>query len=109
MNLEEYKKEVLIELPDSVLKQKLLYATIGLTAEAGEVAGKVQKMIRDNNSEMTQEIQQQLKKEMGDVMWFLGLLSDAIDVDLNEVVQENIIKIKNRVKNNTIGGSGDER
>ena len=61
-------------------KLGLYYTALGLTGEAGEVAEKVKKMIRDNKTR--EDCQIDIMNELGDVMWYLANLADAIHVDI---------------------------
>lgn len=86
--------------PESALE----YLTLGLTSEAGEVAGKVKKYIRDGDFNRDDAI-----AELGDVLWYVARLADELDVDLSVVVKANYEKLESRKERNTITGSGDNR
>jgi NTP pyrophosphatase (non-canonical NTP hydrolase) len=88
---------------------KVIYPTLGLCGEAGEVAEKVKKVLRDNNGEFTDEKKEEIKKELGDVIWYLAAISTDLGLDLNEVAQLNIDKLFSRKKRNKIHGDGDNR
>ena len=83
---------------------ELYYLALGLTSEAGEVAGKVKKLIRDDTYD-----QDALAQELGDIFWYLVRLCSAIGVTPEEVLQKNIDKLMTRKRKGTIQGSGDER
>jgi NTP pyrophosphatase (non-canonical NTP hydrolase) len=87
----------------------LSYVTLGLISEAGEIAGVFKKCIRDNNSEVTPEVLEKFKKELGDVMWYVARLSDELGIDLEEVLKLNESKLSSRQERNQLGGSGDDR
>lgn len=87
----------------------LEYLALGLTSEAGEVAGKIKKLLRDEDSWFTEESYQALLSELGDVLWYLAMLADELYTPLGEVAHGNINKLKDRQQRGTIGGSGDER
>jgi len=82
----------------------LEYLALGLCSEAGEVAGKVKKYIRDGgfNSEA-------LEAEIGDVFWYLCRLVDTLGADPCEILQSNIDKLEDRKHRDVIKGSGDNR
>lgn len=84
--------------------QGLAYLAMGLTSEAGEVAGKVKKFIRDGHLD-----EEDLAKELGDVLWYVAQLASHLDLYLSEVAQNNVDKLTDRKDRNTIGGSGDDR
>ena len=82
----------------------LEYLALGLTSEAGEVAGKVKKLIRDGSMDV-----EDLVAELGDVMWYVAQMASELDVYLSEVVEDNVLKLKDRQQRNKLGGSGDNR
>lgn len=89
------------------------YLALGIADEAGEVAGKVKKFIRDHNmqsiAELSVEQKEDLKKELGDVLWYIAQIATETGYSLEMVAQANIDKLYSRLDRNTIGGSGDER
>jgi len=89
--------------------KELEYLVNGLTSEAGEVAGKWKKIIRDYDCEVDSERALGMAKELGDVAWYLARLSEAIGWTLQDVIDLNIDKLENRKDCNTIQGEGDER
>lgn len=86
-----------------------VYPTLGLCGEAGEVAEKVKKVIRDNNREFDSEAVDAIKKELGDLMWYLARLASELNLSLGEIARENLIKLKSRQDRGAIQGSGDNR
>lgn len=82
----------------------LSYTTLGLNGEAGEVAEKVKKFIRDG--ELNRD---DLVKELGDVLWYLARLSDDLGVSLNQVAVVNRDKLIDRQNRDKLKGNGDER
>ena len=90
-------------------ERKIIYPTLGLTGEAGEVADKVKKVIRDNNDEFTAERKHQIAMELGDVMWYAASLAHDLGYTLDEVCQMNLDKLASRMKRDKIHGEGDER
>lgn len=85
-----------------------VYPALGLSSEAGEVANKVKKIIRDGN-EQTPEKRQQLLDELGDVLWYLANLAGDLGFTLEQVANRNIEKLADRTERGTIHGSGDDR
>ena len=79
---------------------------LGLCGEAGEVAEKVKKNIRDGASPTFKE---DMKKELGDVLWYISALARDLDIDLDTIAQMNLQKLKDRQERNQIQGSGDNR
>jgi NTP pyrophosphatase (non-canonical NTP hydrolase) len=86
----------------------LAYAALGLAGEAGEVADKVSKLWRDNRT-YDGAFENELAKELGDVLWFCAAVANEIGFDLNTVALINVGKLKDRQKRNKLTGSGDNR
>ena len=87
----------------------LVYGALGLTGEAGEVAEKIKKMIRDDDGELTEERRQLLKKELGDVLWYIATLAREMNFSLEEIAQHNVEKLQARLEQNKLNGDGDTR
>lgn len=86
-----------------------IYPTLGLCGEAGEVADKVKKVLRDQNGEFSPEVAQALMLELGDVLWYVAQLATELDLDLDDVATANLDKLASRAARNVISGSGDDR
>ena len=82
----------------------LEYLAMGLTSEAGEVAGKVKKWVRDGVLN-----QDDLIAELGDVLWYVAQFASALDVYLSDIAEDNVIKLKDRQERNVLSGNGDNR
>jgi NTP pyrophosphatase (non-canonical NTP hydrolase) len=105
MNLNEYQEKVKTFALPSALNEE--YLVSGLVGEAGEVAGKYAKKIRDG---VFDEVYiPEVAKELGDVLWFIAVLSDYYGIDLNHIAQANVDKLASRQARNKITGSGDNR
>ena len=87
----------------------LLYPTLGLCGEAGEVAEKVKKMVRDDGGELTAARRDALAGELGDVLWYVAQLATEADLDLGDVAQANLAKLRSRQERAVLQGSGDDR
>mgnify|MGYP000851725956 FL=1 len=83
---------------------ELYYLSLGLTSEAGEVAGKVKKLIRDGHLNIGD-----LAYELGDCFWYLSRLCDAIGYEPEDILLINHNKLRRRKAENTLQGSGDNR
>ena len=90
-------------------EQAIIYPTLGLTGEAGEVANKVKKIIRDGTNKNNENLVQEISAEIGDCLWYISVLADDIGVKLSDIANSNLEKLENRKKKGTIHGSGDER
>lgn len=86
-----------------------IYPAMGLAEEAGEVAGKFAKAVRDNNGILTTDRKEEIVKELGDVCWFVTELCNCIGVPLATVLQKNLDKLQSRKERGKIHGSGDNR
>lgn len=108
MDLNTYQMEA---LKTAIYPQDyaILYPTLGLAGESGEVAEKVKKLIRDDNFNISHEKKEELKKELGDVLWYIATLSADLGLTLQEVAETNIAKLKSRQERNVLSGSGDNR
>ena len=80
------------------------YLAMGLTSEAGEVAGKVKKWVRDGTLN-----HDDLIAELGDVLWYVAQFASAMDIYLSDIAEDNVNKLKDRQQRNVIGGNGDNR
>lgn len=118
----EYQKEAnflkisldkfLEEHPDTPKDVKLLLAVaydgLGL-GEAGEVQGKIKKIIRDAGGRITHEHVTEIKKELGDILWYVASMCDNLEISLEDVATGNIEKLRGRRDRGTLHGSGDNR
>ncbi len=89
--------------------KRIIYPALGMCGEAGEVADKVKKVIRDNAQNFTADKKLEIAKEIGDVLWYCAVLSHDIGFTLEEVAQMNIDKLQSRKERGMLGGSGDNR
>jgi NTP pyrophosphatase (non-canonical NTP hydrolase) len=88
-------------------KEKALeYITLGLCGEAGEIANKAKKLIRDGDNPAKRV---EITKELGDVCWYIAVLSRELGVNLGKVMEDNLEKLADRKSRGTLGGSGDNR
>ena len=90
-------------------EQAIIYPTLGLTGEAGEVANKVKKIIRDGSDSKDEKLVSEIKAEIGDCLWYIAVLADDFNIKLSDIASANIEKLALRQKKNTIHGSGDDR
>jgi NTP pyrophosphatase (non-canonical NTP hydrolase) len=113
MELQDYQKKsrLTAKYPDA--GDTFQYPILGLVSEAGEIAGKLKKHIRDDGinkpSELSSEQKKELAKELGDVMWYVAQLATELGADLNEIGEMNIEKLYSRMDRGKLGGSGDNR
>lgn len=87
----------------------IVYPTLGLANEAGEVAGKIKKIFRDRGGVVTAADRDALKQELGDVLWYLTQICTELGLTLEEVAEANLVKLFSRLERGTIGGDGNNR
>jgi NTP pyrophosphatase (non-canonical NTP hydrolase) len=86
-----------------------VYPTLGLAGEAGEVADKIKKILRDKNGQINDTDRQEISKELGDVLWYVAQMATELNLSLDEVAQNNLTKLLSRLERNVLGGNGDNR
>lgn len=86
-----------------------VYPTLGLSGESGEVAEKIKKVIRDKGGIIDEITKQEIKKELGDVLWYVSQIASELGLSLEDVASENIKKLFSRLKRGKINGNGDNR
>ena len=87
----------------------IVYPTLGLVNEAGELAGKVKKIFRDKGGVISEEDRTALKYELGDVLWYMAQIATELDISLQEVAEANLEKLFSRLERGKIKGEGDYR
>ena len=90
-------------------EHKILYPALGLAGEAGEVANKVKKIMRDGVQKLPPDWKTQLTSEIGDVLWYCAVLADDLGTSLGTIAAQNIEKLEKRKTLGTLQGSGDKR
>lgn len=108
MEVNDYQKKAL-ETAIYPKEQKIIYPTLGLTGEAGEVSDKVKKVLRDNNGVFSNDRRLEIAKELGDVAWYLAVCANDIGYTLEEICEMNYEKLKSRKERGKINGNGDNR
>ena len=88
---------------------KIFYATTGLAGEAGEVANKVKKILRDNGGIVDPEIRQRVLGELGGVAWYLTAVAEEFDLRIEDVLNFNYDQITSRQERDVLKGDGDDR
>ena len=90
-------------------EQAIIYPTLGLAGEAGEVANKVKKIIRDGSDSKDEKLVSEIKAEIGDCLWYIAVLASDFDIKLSDIASANLEKLEKRKEKGTIHGSGDNR
>ena len=109
MNFDNYQIEARKTAIYPNKDKNFIYPTLGLVGEAGEVAEKIKKILRDKNGSLDQKSKLAIKKELGDVLWYLSNLCDELNFSLNDVANTNLEKLNLRLSKGKISGSGDDR
>lgn len=109
MTLNDYQNNAKTTAVYTSAEQQLVCTVLGLNGEAGEVAEKIKKVIRDKNSVIDDGDRREIQKELGDVLWYLAVLADTLGLDLESVAALNLEKLKSRYQRGTIHGAGDNR
>lgn len=109
MDFQEYQEESrkTAKYPDA--GKNYIYPTLGLAGEAGEVAEKIKKVIRDKGGEINDATREDIKKELGDVLWYVTQLAVELGISLDDVAVSNIKKLHDRMDRGVLGGNGDNR
>jgi NTP pyrophosphatase (non-canonical NTP hydrolase) len=109
MEFKEYQEKAKETAVYPKTEPSWIYPLLGLAGESGEIFEKLKKVIRDDGSKISEEKINLLKKEIGDVLWYLSTLSTELGLSLNEVAEENIEKLFSRKERNKLHGNGDLR
>tara|TARA_B100000029_G_scaffold481269_1_gene530174 strand:- start:25 stop:354 length:330 start_codon:yes stop_codon:yes gene_type:complete len=109
MNLNEYQNKARQTALYPNVGANVVYPTLGLVGESGEVAEKVKKVLRDSDGNFDQVVKDAIKLELGDVLWYLSQLSSELGFELEHVAMSNLEKLSSRSKRGQIGGDGDNR
>jgi NTP pyrophosphatase (non-canonical NTP hydrolase) len=109
MNFNDYQTKSRKTAKYPAIGHPVIYPTLGLTNEAGEVAGKIKKIFRDKEGVIGATEREALKGELGDVLWYLAQVCTELDLSLDEVAGYNIEKLYSRFERGKIGGDGDNR
>ena len=109
MNFTEYQQKAKATAKYPVIGHGVIYPTLGLTNEAGEVAGKIKKVFRDKDGIISEETRDALKAELGDVLWYLAQVATELNLSLDEIAEYNIAKLLDRQARGKIQGDGENR
>ena len=109
MDFNEYQTKSRKTAGYPAIGHPVIYPTLGLVNEAGEVAGKIKKVFRDKDGEINEETRSALKAELGDVLWYIAQVATELDLTLDEIAEYNITKLLDRLERDKIRGDGDNR
>lgn len=88
---------------------RMTYPALGLASEAGEVAGKVKKVLRDRGGALDDDQIAAIGDELGDVLWYVAVLAADLGLSLDAIAEGNVDKLRSRMERGVIGGDGDQR
>lgn len=109
VDCDDYQRAAMRTARDKDAPDEFMHLVLGLVGEAGEVAEKVKKLVRDEGSDLERLDRDDMAAELGDVMWYTAVLANFLDLSLNDVAQRNIDKLADRQSRAVLGGSGDNR
>ena len=109
MDFTEYQSKSRTTANYPSIGHPVIYPTLGLSSEAGEVAGKIKKIFRDKGGVIGAAEREALKGELGDVLWYLAQVCTELDLSLDDVAGHNLEKLFSRLERGKIGGDGDNR
>ena len=109
MTFEQYQKKSRGTAVYPEIEDKWVYPVLGLAGEAGEVANKVKKVWRDDHGVITGKKRQEVKEELGDVLWYLAQIATDFGLCLEEVAEYNLKKLYSRKERGVLTGDGDHR
>jgi NTP pyrophosphatase (non-canonical NTP hydrolase) len=88
---------------------KVVYPALGLASEAGEVAGKIKQVLRDQEGDFGKAPLEALEDELGDVLWYVAVLAADLGLSLEDLAARNLEKLQSRRARGRLSGEGDER
>jgi NTP pyrophosphatase (non-canonical NTP hydrolase) len=109
MNLSEYQEKAGTTALYPNVGNNPYYAALGLAGEAGEIANTIKKIMRDDDGTITDEKRKEVKKELGDVLWYVACTATEMGLNLDEVAQANLDKLASRKERGTLHGNGNDR
>ncbi|BDZ58276.1 hypothetical protein GCM10025872_19330 [Barrientosiimonas endolithica] len=109
VQMDEYQQAALRTAAPKDKKNELLHLVLGLVGESGEIAEKFKKWVRDLDSDEAAIDRDDIKQELGDVLWYTAVLADYLGLRLEDVAQANVDKLASRQARGVLGGSGDQR
>ncbi|MFA5878443.1 MAG: nucleoside triphosphate pyrophosphohydrolase family protein [Candidatus Staskawiczbacteria bacterium] len=109
MNFEEYQKAAHKTSQCPKIGEEYIYPVLGLCGEAGELANKVKKIFRDDGYVLTDARKGEIKKELGDILWYVAEISTKLGLEMDNIASSNIEKLTSRLARGTITGDGDTR
>lgn len=107
--MDDYQKFTATTALTHTWSNDLTYPVLGLVGEAGEVAEKMKKTLRDHQGVWSPDRAVELAKELGDVLWYIARIAHILNVPLSAIAELNIAKLQHRQRRQQLSGSGDNR
>ena len=109
MDLDGYQRAALRTARGRDAPDEFTHLVLGLVGEAGEIAEKAKKLLRDHEGKIGELDRDDIAAEIGDVLWYCAVLADFLGYSLHDVGTRNVLKLEDRRRRNVLGGSGDHR
>lgn len=113
MEFNEYQKEsrktALYTKDNANCGSPLVYVALGIAGESGEVVEKIKKLMRNQKGVITDESRQDLRKELGDVLWYIAQMATELNITLDDIAKTNLVKLTSRLERGTLHSQGDDR
>ena len=113
MGFDEYQKQIekydLMAPEGDVVSMGMIEKVLGLAGEAGEVADKVKKLVRDRGGAISEDDKAEIVKELGDVLWYTATIARYLEVPFSEMAEGNVQKLESRQQRGKLNGFGDNR
>ena len=109
MDLNTYQEQARSTAIYPNLGSNIIYPSLGICGESGEIAEKVKKIVRDDGGVITDAKRDGIALELGDLLWYVSQLAAEIDYSLEDIAQMNLDKLFSRKERGVIAGSGDNR
>lgn len=108
MDFREYQNKIKVtaQYPSTL---RILYPSLGLAGETGEVCEKIKKVYRDRNGIFTAKDIEEISKELGDVLWYIQAICNDLGISMQDIAEKNVDKLLSRLERNVIHGNGDNR
>lgn len=110
MTFDEYQKLALTTAHNNhdPLMEKTIWA-MGVAGEAGEVVEKWKKIVAYDDGKVSEERLAELSKELADVVWYIAVMAHSLGLSFDDIMQQNVEKLKSRKERGVIAGRGDNR
>jgi NTP pyrophosphatase (non-canonical NTP hydrolase) len=110
MTFDDYQVRALTSnLKNSDATLEIIQQVLGLGDESGEVLAIFKKWIRDDGADIDKLDTERVKKELGDILWYIAVVAKDVGLSLNDIAETNIQKLADRKERGVLGGSGDNR